>query len=180
LIVGGLRPGVGESLDDSSKSEIRHHWEQVNQTSGQPFSFDFFERKDFIYNTEPPCRALVVARNVEPRLTFPLLERLHQAFYAENQDITDPGVLVSLAEECGIDRGEFVAGFNAKETVEEAFGDFRKSREMNVRGFPSILLKDDDDLAFLTIGYQPLENLEPVIEAWLKDERPAKMLFKTA
>ena len=179
VVVGGLMPSLGNKLNDESKSEIKHHWEEVNKFTGQPFSFDFFEREEFIYNTEPPCRAIVVARNIAPDKTLPLLERLHRAFYLENQDVTDPAILLMLAEECGFDGEVFATAFNAKDIMEETFGDFRQSRDMNVRGFPSLLLKDDEDLAFLTIGYQPLENLEPIIETWVNDERPAREQFKT-
>ncbi len=179
IVVGGLMPNLNNKLDADSKSEIRHHWEQVKEQTGQPFCFDFFGREEFVYNTEPSCRAIVAARNIDPGKVFPYLERLHKAFYTENQDITDPHILLTLAEECGMERTVFVAAFNAKETMEETFRDFQTSRQMNVRGFPSLLLRDDEEYAFLTVGYQPLENLEPAIAIWLKDERPAREQFKT-
>ena len=43
LVVGGLRPGTTEAMDDAMKGTIRHHWEEVGRASGQPFSFEFFE-----------------------------------------------------------------------------------------------------------------------------------------
>lgn len=179
LVVGGLMPNVKNLLSDESKSEIRHHWEQVHETTGQPFCFDFFEREGFTYNTEPSCRAVVAARSIAPERSFAFLANVHEAFYVGNRDVTDPQVLLALAEETGLDREDFVASFNAKEIMEETFRDFQTARRMNVRGFPSILLRDDEEYAFLTVGYQPLENLAPIIDVWAKDERPAREQFKT-
>jgi putative protein-disulfide isomerase len=179
LLVGGLMPNLNNRLTDESKSEIRHHWEQVHEATGQPFCFDFFEHENFTYNTEPSCRAVVVARNIAPELSFPFLANIHEAFYVGNRDVTDPKILLAVAEETGIDPQNFATIFNAKETMEETFRDFQTSRQMNVGGFPSVLLRDDEDYAFLTVGYQPLENLEPIIDIWSKDQRPAREQFKT-
>jgi len=39
-------------MDDKSKAYVRHHWEQVQESTGQPFSFEFFERDGFVYDTD--------------------------------------------------------------------------------------------------------------------------------
>ena len=170
---------LNNKLNDESKSEIKHHWEQVHQASGQPFCFDFFDQDGFVYNTEPSCRAIVAARGIDQDLAFQLLANIHKAFYVDNRDVTDPQVLLDIAEETGLDREVFTQTFNSKECMEETFSDFKTSRQMNVRGFPSVLLRDDEDFAFLTVGYQPLENLEPIVSQWANDPRPARVQFKT-
>ena len=69
LVMGGLRPGESEPMSDDDKVRTRLHWEQVETTSGQTFNFDFFQRKAFVNNTEPACRAVVGAgeMNMEHR-----------------------------------------------------------------------------------------------------------------
>ena len=57
IIVGGLRPGTTSPMDESDKSTIRSHWEHVNEASGQPFDYAFFDRDGFVYDTEPAARA---------------------------------------------------------------------------------------------------------------------------
>ena len=66
LVMGGLRPGVSEPMSDDDKVRTRLHWEQVETASGQTFNFDFFQRKAFVNNTEPACRAVVAARRLVP------------------------------------------------------------------------------------------------------------------
>ena len=67
VVVGGLRAGNDKVMDDEAKGTIRHHWEDVNKATGQPFDFDFFKRDDFTYDTEPACRAVVTVRALKRR-----------------------------------------------------------------------------------------------------------------
>ncbi len=62
LRVGGLRTGQQAILDQSKRDYILQHWRTVAETTGQPFDFEHALPAGFVYNTEPACRALVVAR----------------------------------------------------------------------------------------------------------------------
>jgi putative protein-disulfide isomerase len=39
---------------------------------------------------------------------------------------------------------------------------------MGINGFPTVVVNDAAGYAYLTVGYQPLEALEPVVEQWLE------------
>ena len=56
LLLGGLRPGTTEPMDEVLKETIRDHWKHVEKATGQPFDFGFFEREKFIYDTEPSSK----------------------------------------------------------------------------------------------------------------------------
>ena len=59
LVMGGLQTeDVGVMSEDSQK-EIFHHWHQVVEMTKQPISFDNAFPENFIYNTEPACRAVI-------------------------------------------------------------------------------------------------------------------------
>src|SRR5271154_1916736 len=62
LILGGLRPGTTTKLTDAYKTTLRAHWHHVHEASGQPFDGAFFDRENFVYDTEPAARATVVMR----------------------------------------------------------------------------------------------------------------------
>lgn len=173
LVVGGLRPGTDAVMDDKMRGYIRHHWEQVAATTGQPFDFGLFERDDFIYNTEPACRAIVVARTIQPGTEFDLFEALQRAFYAGNTDVTDPKVICDLAKAQGLDADAFTQAFNDPATIQATFDDFQEARRLGVQGFPTIVAFDSDanggdgGYGLLTAGYQPYENMRPLLEEWL-------------
>lgn len=168
VIVGGLHPGNDLPMDEATKASIREHWEHVRDASGQPFDFAFFDRPRFVYDTEPSCRAVVAARRLAPSRALAMLDRIHRAFYAENRDVTDADVLVALgAEVLGVDEAAFRESFGDEETEAETLADFRFARELGVRGFPTLLARKGDEIAIVTTGWQPLDKVEPALEAWL-------------
>ncbi len=174
LIMGGLRPGTTEVMDDNAKRSIREHWEHVHEASGQPFDFDFFDRDGFVYDTEPACRAVVAARGLAGNGAFRLLARLHRAFYQETRDVTDRNVLCDVAAEAGLDRDGFAAAFDAEATRTETRTDFAISQRSGISGFPTLVLGNDQEgYGVVTVGYQPGERVTAVIEGWLEEQAEA-------
>ncbi len=170
LVVGGLRPGTTRPMSAEMKSEIRHHWEEVGKATGQPFTFDFFDRDGFVYDTEPPCRAAVSVRALQPEAALPYLEGLHRAFYVDNLDITDAGTLTNLAGFAGLDKDAFAETFAAGNMIDATLDDFRLARTLGINGFPAVIVKDTSGYGLLTLGYRSYDTLEPVLESWLEDE----------
>jgi putative protein-disulfide isomerase len=173
LVVGGLRAGNDKIMDNESKGYIRHHWEEVNKATGQPFDFDFFNRDNFIYDTEPACRACVTMRGLKPEATLNYLELLHKSFYANNQDITDTSVLASLAVSVGVDADEFTQTLLSNDARAATYDDFQIARNLGVTGFPTIVAVDkgtseggQNQYAYLNVGYRPYEALEPLLQEW--------------
>ena len=154
-------------MDDAQKTEIAEHWNHVNERTGQPFDMSFFDRNEFVYDTEPACHAVCVVRVLKPGLTLLYLSALQEAFYTENRDITDEAVLCEIAEGLRIDGARFLSLFKDVMSVYETAGDFHMARQMQVTGYPSIVLNKGDQYAMLTAGYQPLEDLLPALDDWL-------------
>ena len=167
VIVGGLRPGTVEVMDDAMKGYIRHHWEEVAAKTGQPFTYGLFDRDDFIYDTEPGCRAVVTARGLRPGADLDMLDALHAAFYAENRDLTDTDVLADVAEGIGLDRQGFLDALTSPALFEQTQKDFHLAREMGVTGFPTVVCAEDGQFAFLTLGYRPYDAFAPLLDEWL-------------
>ncbi|MFC5698057.1 DsbA family protein [Pseudomonas sp. GCM10022186] len=168
LIAGGLRTGQGAALDAHTKRYILEHWQAVNQATGQPFRFDGALPEGFVYDTEPACRALVVARMLAPELAWPLVRLIQHAFYAEGRDVTQASTLVALAEQVGIARIEFAEAFDGAAAREATAADFTWVQDLGIAGFPTMLAERDGQLALLTNGYQPLAELAPLLGRWLE------------
>ena len=168
-IVGGLRAGNTKPMDDKSKDSIRHHWQEVQKATGQPFDFDFFERDGFVYDTEPACRAVVTMRTLKPVATLDYFDAVHEAFYAKNQDVTDGDVLGKLAEPFGFMAAEFKAAWETPEIGNQTKVDFQVSQQLGVQGFPTLVLRDGEILRGLTQGYRPFDHLSPLIAQWITE-----------
>jgi putative protein-disulfide isomerase len=170
LVAGGLRPLTTNPMDDQMKAEIRHHWEDVNKASGQPFDFSFFDRNGFVYDTEPPCRAMVTVREIKPEAAVPFLAETHKAFYAENRDITNGQILQELAADQGVDPDTFIKAFSSREMTYATSNDFYRAQAMGVQGFPTVILRRGENMALLCAGFRPFEDLKPHLDDWIAEK----------
>lgn len=175
LVLGGLRPGTTEPLTDARKGEIREHWGHVHEASGQTFDWRFFDRGDFVYDTEPVSRAVAVIRQkgMEEALNF--LKRAHVAFYAQNRDVTNEQALADLAVEAGHTRAEFLEAFRSEEARQETEADFAVTQQAGVRGFPFLIAGTDEQAGYsiVTHGFQPASRILPALERWLEMVSPS-------
>lgn len=167
LVAGGLRPGKGKALKEDERHYILGHWRQVNRHTGQPFEFEHALPDGFFYDTEPACRALVTARKLDVGHAWSFVKRLQQAFYVENRDITQPAILIELAEAEGYSPSVFAATYDLAETRQITQSDFNWVQSLGMVGFPTLLGERDGQLALLTHGYQSLEVLSPLLTTWL-------------
>jgi putative protein-disulfide isomerase len=170
-IMGGLRPLTRTPMDDDMKTQIKHHWESVETRSGQPFDMSFFDRSEFIYDTEPACRAVGIVRRLVPAKTLNYLEAVQRGFYNENQDVTDGDVLRRMAEALDIDGDTFGYQFDDVASAYETAGDFQVARQLGVTGYPTVITKSVNDYALLSAGYQPFESLVVALDEWLSDHK---------
>jgi putative protein-disulfide isomerase len=168
LVAGGLRTGSGAALEPTTQRYILEHWQAVAQTTGQPFRFEGALPNGFVYDTEPACRALVAARNLDPDCAWELVKLIQQAFYVEGRDVTQACVLVELAEKAGLPRIEFAESFDSAEQLAATAADFTWVQDLGIAGFPTLLAERNGQLALLTNGYQPLDELAPLLGRWLE------------
>ncbi|WP_297845612.1 DsbA family protein [Pseudomonas sp.] len=168
LVVGGLRTGSGASLEPSTRRYILEHWQAVEKSTGQTFRFDGALPDGFVYDTEPACRAIVAARSLDPQIAWDLVKLIQKAFYLEGRDVTQASVLVELAEQAGLPRIVFAEAFDSAEQFTATAADFSWVQDLGIAGFPTLLAERKGQLALLTNGYQPLDELAPLLGRWLE------------
>jgi len=167
LVLGGLRSG-GSALDGSTRRYILEHWQAVAEATGQPFRFDGAMPDGFVYDTEPACRALVTARELDAERVWPLLQLIQRSFYEQGVDVTTVLQLVELAEQAGFDRATFAEALTRADTRAATAADFSWVQDLGIAGFPTLLAERNGQLALLTNGYQPLDSLQPLLGRWLQ------------
>ncbi|WP_278620584.1 DsbA family protein [Ectopseudomonas oleovorans] len=167
IVTGGLRR---DQLAINAAARVRYlgYWQAVNASTGQLFDFERGLPEGLVYDTEPACRALVTARQLDAASAWTLLKLVQQAFYTEGADVTQASVLVQLAEQAGIPRIEFAEAFDSQAMQEATAADFTWVQDLGIAGFPTLLAERDGQLALLTNGYQPLEVLAPLLGRWLE------------
>lgn len=175
IVVGGVRAGATDLLDDAGKQFRLGHWARVEQASALPFNrAAFVAREHFVYDTEPVCRAVVTARELAPQADLLAVFRaLQHAFYADGRDTTDGLALAQIAvaalDQLGVavTVPGFYAHWNAAATIAATQADFARARAMGVRSFPALLLQTGGRLLEVSPGYTSAAGLEAQWQAIL-------------
>lgn len=168
VVMGGLRTGSqAEPMDRQARQQLANYWQGVAQRTGQPFTTASLERDGWSYETEPSCRAVVAMRELAPHQTLRWVARLHRAFYVEGVNITDPSVFLELLDGFDAEPDRFVHLFADDAIAERTQQDFAEAQRYGVTGFPTVLFRDGEELAIVTRGFVPWDQLEPALTDWL-------------
>lgn len=164
LVMGGLRAYNTRIMDAAMKMSTREHWQYVREASGLPFSDMLFARDDFIYDTEPACRAVVTVRAQAPNQALAYFHAVQKAFYAEGRDVTQSAVLADYAQ-LDIPRESFMTAFHSEAMKEATRQDFGLTRRWGVSGFPTIAMEFGDKLHFVATGFVRADALASRMES---------------
>jgi putative protein-disulfide isomerase len=159
IVLGGLRPDNSEEWTEKFKGFLKHHWEEVNQRSGQPFGYDLFEREHFQYNTEPSCRAVVAARKMNPEVEGRFFELTQHHFYVQNNDPAETSFYAPICKELGLNFERFVELFTSEAIKAETLADFQTNRQWGVTGYPTVIYRNGDKLYAIARGYADFERM---------------------
>lgn len=163
LILGGLRPGATHPMDEKMERYIGHHWDQVEAASGQPFKCDILKSRTFVYDTEPPSRAVVIVRDLAPEEEFDFFKSVQEAFYVKNRDTNEIETYLGLCDEYGIDREAFAQAWFSEEIQELTREDFQLAARMGVRSFPTTLLRIGQEIHLVALGYAKFGQMDAAV-----------------
>ncbi|WP_334107964.1 DsbA family protein [Methylobacillus sp.] len=165
ITMGGLRAGGGDLWNAEFKAFLRQEWSKIAQMTGQPFGFTLLDAPAFNYDTEPACRAVVVAQllqarhHLPPTMALEFLAALQHKFYVDGQDPGEMRFYVEICASLGLDAAEFHEAFESAAAKQQTQQHFMRSREWGVRSFPTLLLERDGQFIPLAVGYVSAEQL---------------------
>lgn len=164
-VMGGLRPGeLAEPLDERLRKFLRHHWKQVEEATGQPFSYEFLDREDFMYDTEPACRAVVAFRNFQPQRELAFFSELQSAFYRDGKDPCAPETFRGIAESYHVDGDSYLEFLESDEARYQTNLDFQLGRAVGVTGFPALVHLKEQRAMVISYGYTPFQQIQDVMD----------------
>lgn len=159
LILGGLRPGGGDAWTPKFTNFLREHWHAVGAKSGQAFSFDLLDWPEFNYDTEPACRAVRIIRDLAPDHEFNFFKAVQKRFYVDNENPNLVDFYQPLCEAIGVDFESFKQAFEQDDYREKTKEDFNKARSMGINGFPTVVLKTEENLVAIAMGFATAQQM---------------------
>ena len=164
VIMGGLLPkwdGFADRANGiSGPQDVAHHWREVGEVSRMPIDGSLWLH-DPVTSSFPPSRVYAVIKERDEELARVFLRRAREAVFAFDRNISDPAVLTQIVD--GLDHPELsgsavVAEADSEKGHKLLDRDISLARELGVRGFPTILLMDEDGMGTKVTGVRPLET----------------------
>ena len=168
VVLGGLRAYNTDVMTQTLKDTLHHHWEEVHKRSGQPFTYGQFLSDDFIYDTEPACRAVITIRAHAPEHTLAMYHAIQRAFYAQSRDVTQAKVLADVWEELTatlppldepFTRADFKKAFNSETIKSLTIDDFMIAQQWGIRGFPALIAVVNGQAQLVANGYMEANTM---------------------
>jgi putative protein-disulfide isomerase len=176
VVVGGLRPYNKGVMDAALKESLKEQWQKVAERTGLPFNHDFFSKENFVYDTEPACRAVVAARLIAPQASLYVFHEIQRAFYSEGKDVTDGKVLAAIATKALADQGHqvdeatFLETWNSDVVIKATNDDFLLSDKWEIRGFPTLVLERGKQFDMVSAGYVAMPKLVELLQSLVDQE----------
>lgn len=158
IIMGGLRPGGMETMMELGDF-LSKHWQEIQAKTGQKFNHRILSVKSMRYDTEPACRAVVVAGKMKPEIKHEYFKAAQKSFYYYNYMPNDDATYIRIAENLGLDGETFYKNFKSDAAKEATYDEFRLAKQLGVKGFPTVILQRGDKFYLVANGYRKADEL---------------------
>ena len=120
---------------------------------------------DWYPNSEKPAIALCLFKEFYPERQVEFAADLQIALHYEGRDLTDDAAYDHLLEKYSIQPEAFFSKLNSGVYKEKAYYEFALCKQLQVNGFPSVLLQTAESKFYLLArGYTSYENLHQRIK----------------
>lgn len=154
---------------------IKDAYRTVEEYTGIQFGAEYLwhinnpEQSDWFPSSELPAIALCVFKELHPERQAEFAGDLQYALHYEGRDLTDKEAYRHLLEKYSIEPDEFYSRLGSEEYKEKAYYEFQLCRQLQVTGFPQVLLQESDSkFHLLAKGYTDYETLKKRVELVLQ------------
>ena len=176
VLSGGMMVDEAVAPIEKIAPYIQGAYQRVEEMTGIKFGDDFLwhinhpELSDWVLNSEKPAIALCIFKEYYPERQLEFASDLQYALNYEGRDLDDNEAYLHLLEKYSIQPEPFYEKLQSDEYKEAAFYEFALCRQLQVTGFPAVLLQlADSKFHLLSRGYTSYEEMEERIDAVLKE-----------
>lgn len=176
VLSGGMIPADAPVPIERMAEYIAGAYKNVEELTGIQFGEDYLwhifnpQLSDWIMSSEKPAIALSVFKDYMPDEAVMFAADLQYALHYEGRDLCDDEAYRHLLYKYNIPAEEFYAKLHSEAYKEKAYYDFALCRQLQVTGFPAVLMQVSDQKFYLiSRGYSTYEELAARIEKVLAE-----------
>lgn len=155
---------------------IQKAYKTVEEYSGIEFGQDYLwhvfnpDKSDWFPHSEKPAIALCIFKEYYPDKQVQFAADLQYALHYEGRDLTDDEAYRHLLEKYSIPADEFYQRLRSDVYKEKAYYEFALVKQLQVSGFPTVLLQVSESKFFLLArGFTPYDAMKERIDAVLAE-----------
>ena len=175
VVMGGLLEKWGDGPVDPANgifkpADVAPHWREVGELSRMPIDGTVMIENP-VQSSYPPSRVFkVIQKHHGDDKAYEFLRRARENLFIFNQNISETTVLVKIVDGLGIN-GEKIVQEAESETGQQLLNeDFALARKLGIRGFPSIVIVNEDNQGVKIVGARTLETYIEGLKQVVPDE----------
>ena len=164
--------------------DVAGHWREVGEHSRMPIDGTVW-LTDPIESSFIPSRVFKVIQQQNSEIATAFLRRAREALFAFNKNIAKDDILIELVNQVGLDGEKIVAQSKLPDAETSLQEDFQLVRQLGVRGFPTIILLNEEKKGAKIVGARSLEQYVSALKQMLpgeeiqpKEKQSLKTLFQ--
>ena len=138
-------------------ADVAPHWREVGEHSRMPIDGSLMIDNP-VQSSFPPSRVYkVIQKNHNDALAYEFLRRAREVLFPFNQNISDLSVLIDIVNNLGPD-GEAIVNEAEQPAGQQLLNeDFALARSLGARGFPTIIMINEENKGVKIVGGRPFE-----------------------
>lgn len=171
VLSGGMIPVENKQPIKATASYIRNSYHQIEELAGVKFGEYYLwhvnhpEESDWFPESLTPAIAMCILKEAHPGKAVAFATALQTALFNEGRDLSDPEAYRHLLPIFDLDEESFFLKLKQDEYAEKAKYEFALVKQLQVNGFPCVLMQVSDTKFYLLArGYTTFEELKQRIE----------------
>lgn len=174
VLSGGMIPSENPRPISATAGYISEAYKRVEELTGITFGKDYLwhifnpDQSDWFPHSEKAAIALCILKEMFPDNQVKLAAELQYALHFEGRDLTDDEAYRHLLEKYAVNPDHFYEKLRSETYREKALYEFALCKQLQVTGFPQVLLQSTDQHFYLLArGYTDEESLDKRLQAVL-------------
>ena len=176
VLSGGMIPKESARPIKAMAGYINDAYQRVEEMTGVKFGTDYLwhiqnpDDSDWFPESLTPAVALCIFKEYQPNKQVEIAVDIEKALFEEGRDLSDPEAYRHLLLKYDIPVDDFYTKLKDEVYIEKARYEFTLCQQLQVTGFPKLLLQvTDTKFYLLSEGYTSLENLNARMENILQE-----------
>lgn len=139
-------------------ADVAGHWREVGEHSRMPIDGSLMIDNP-VQSSYPPSRVFkVIQKHHNDALAYQYLRRAREGLFAFNRNISDQSVIIGIVNQLRLD-GEAIVKEAEQPVGQQLLNeDFSLARSLGARGFPTIIMINEENKGVKIVGGRPLES----------------------